>query len=285
MLIDHIFPAVVAEKSTLQNRLLAEATANSLSGEVFGSVITGVPERLINAGCFLDKMTGLWRYEFGVPYSIEKSHVWGTHMWVPVSKLFAALYCAKTRLADGKRTDYLARLADPERHQAVLVEMIPPHKIDPAIPLEFEVAGFGAGNHTIDWVIRPEEDRIVLLDVKRRTTDFIQQAEEMAADSSSQEPTHDPSLLFRSVEQKFVAANPDNQLQGVWIYTDIKQNEERLLFAFSALCVSRVHFVILGDWRSDAYVLSRRPEDRQFLLDLFRLKSSTRFTFRTENEG
>lgn len=279
MLIDHIFPAVIGEKSTLRHRLFVEATASGMLTEHAHELISVVPELLANAEAFFDKMTGLWRYEFGIPYNIAKDFFWGTHMWIPVAHLFAALSCAYSRIPEVKRLNYLARLADPEKHQATLVEMIPPCKIDPIVPLDFEVAGLGAGNRTVDWVIRHQGGRTVLLDVKRRITDFIKQAEGMAVNSSSQVPAHDPTFLFLSVEQKFLAANPNTQFQGVWICTDIKQDEEKLALAFSALCANKVHFAILGDWESDAYVLARRPEDRQYLLNLFRIKPSIRFTF------
>lgn len=280
MLIDRVFPAVVAEKSTLRERLVTEAAASGLTNEFTESLIGTIPEPLIRAGAFLDKLTGLWRYEFGVPYNIANSHYWGTHMWVPVVHLFAALRCAYTRLPEAKRIDYLARLSDPEKHHAILVEMIPAQKVDPAIALEFEVTGFGVGNRTVDWVIRPHDGRTVLLDVKRRTTDFIAQAEEMAIDTSAQKPVHDPVLLFRSVEQKFMPADPLTQLQGAWICTEIKQDEEKISLAFSVLRADRVHFAILGDWESDAHILVRRTEDRQYLLNLFRVVPSDRFTFR-----
>ena len=202
-----------------------------------------------------------------------------------MAHLFAALRCAHAHLPDAKRVDYLARLSDPETHHAILVEMIPVQKVDPAVSLEFEVAGLGAGNRTVDWVVRPHDGRTVLLDVKKRTTDFIAQAEEMAIDTSAQRPIHDPALLFRSVEQKFMPADPLTQLQGAWICTDIKQDEKKLSLAFSALCADRVHFAILGDWESDAQVLVRRAEDRQYLLNLFRVTTSDRFTFRDGHEG
>lgn len=285
MFIDQIFPAVVAEKSTLLERLIAEAMAQGVTREQASAILSIVPERLISAGCFLDKMTGLWRYEFGVPYDIAKDLVWGTHMWVPVDYLYAALFCVYSRLPREKRAAYLGRLADPDAHQATLVEMIPAHKVDPAVPIEFEVAGLGAGNRTVDWAIGPQGGRTVLLDVKRRTTDFIKQAERIGAEGAAPEPDHDPLLLFRSVEQKFVSANPDSCLQGIWIVTDIKQDEEQLRRAFSALDASKVHFAILGDWKPDVYVLGRRDEDRQYLLDLFRAEPSTRFTFTIDNEG
>lgn len=104
MLIDRIFPAVIAEKSTLRERLAAAAAAMGLTNNQVGAVLAIVPERLVGAGCFLDKMTGLWRYEFGVPYEIGKDLVWGTHIWVPVDCLLSALLCAYSRLPEEKRT-------------------------------------------------------------------------------------------------------------------------------------------------------------------------------------
>ncbi|HLD08807.1 MAG TPA: hypothetical protein VJB68_02020, partial [Methylophilaceae bacterium] len=125
MFIDQIFPAVVAGKDTLRNRLLAEAAACGLASERANTMMSSIPEPLVNAGTFLDKMTGLWRYEFGLPYDIAEDLVWGTHMWVPVDSLFAAISSAHARLPENKRIVYLQRLADPESHQATLVEMIP----------------------------------------------------------------------------------------------------------------------------------------------------------------
>jgi hypothetical protein len=81
MFIEQIFPAVVADKSTLLERLFAEGKARGLSREIMKVVVSVVPEALIKAGAFLDKMTTLWRYEFGVPYDIAENLVWGTHMW------------------------------------------------------------------------------------------------------------------------------------------------------------------------------------------------------------
>jgi hypothetical protein len=268
----------------LHERLFAEAKARALSNEDTKEIISIVPKTLIDAGAFLDKMTNLWRYEFGVPYDIGKDFVWGTHMWVPVQCLFNALLCARSRLPEIKCIGYLKRLADPSKHQATLVEMIPCHKVDLAVAVQFEVPGRGVGNKTIDWVIGPHSGRTVLLDVKRRTTDFINQTEKIGGESVAPEPDHDPILLFRSVEEKFGSADPNLNLQGVWVVTDIKQNEKRLSAAFAALSPNKVHFAILGDWKPDAHVLVARAEDEQYLRELFHLQKSTRFMF-TQNEG
>jgi hypothetical protein len=187
-----------------------------------------------------------------LPYDIGPDFVWGAHMWVPVKYLFSALVCARSRLSAAKRTDYLARLADADRHQATLVEMARLSRVDPAVATDFEVAGLGQGDRTVDWAIRPGEGRTVLLDVKRRTADFIAQFQAMRPDDApAAAPEHDPALMFRSVEQKFLAVNFDTQLQGVWIVTDIKQETEELARAFNSLDPAKVHFVVLGDWEPD----------------------------------
>jgi hypothetical protein len=283
MIVEKIFPNVVGEKSTLLSRLLVEAKERGIKEAHINAIVSLVPPMLIGATSFLDKMTNIWRYEFGVPYDIGKNLVLGTHMWVPVHCLVNALWCAYSRLPQDQCVAYFKRLADPHKHQATLVEMIPTYKVDSAIPVQFEVQGQGIGNKTIDWVIGPHNGRTVLLDVKRRTTDFIKQAERIGGDSVATEPNHDPALLFRSVEKKFKPGDPDLQLQGVWVITDIKQNEQKLSAAFAELDKSKIHFAILGDWKPDAYVLVRRSEDEQYLRELFYAEKSARFTF-TQDE-
>ena len=114
--------------------------------------------------------------------------------------------------------------------------------------------------------------------MKRRLTDFFGQVENLQADLASA-PEHDVSLLFRSVEGKFVGADPSERLQGAWIVTDIKQDANELKTAFDALDPTKVHFAILGDWLPDVTLLTRRQEDRSTLIDMLRLKEGTRFVF------
>jgi hypothetical protein len=279
MIIDQVFPNVVGAKSSLRESLMAEAVASGAEKETAITLVSIVPARLLSSGCLLDKMTGLWRYEFGMPYDLTKTLVWGSDMWIPVKHLFAALSSAHSRLPKDKLSCYLERLDNPDSHQFALAEMIPAHKVAPTTPMQFEVAGLGSGNHTIDWVIEPSDGPLVLLDVKRRTIDFIQQAERIGAECSPPAPDHDPALLFRSVEKKLVSADPDSRLQGVWISTNIKQNEDQVSLAFGNLDSGKVHFAVFGDWEPDIYILLRREQDRNFLLSLFHAVPSSRFTF------
>jgi hypothetical protein len=283
MLIDAIFPQVIGAKDSLRNRLLEECAQAQISREEAEQLLSAIPPLLLDSSCFLDRMTGFWRYEFGIPFTVNdrQNLIWGTHMWIPVAHLFAAILAADRRLNSDKRQEYLGRLAEPTKHQDALCEMAPIIRVDLSISAEFEVSGLSAGNQTVDWLIGPVRGRKMAFDVKRRVIDFIGHANHFAdsTDLASLPPDHDPAVLFRSVENKLRASNPEACLQGVWVSTEIKQDASRLNAAFDALDHAKVHFAILADWKPDIHVLVRRPDDRQFLLDLFQATASDRFTF------
>ena len=277
-MIDQVFPHVVGDRGSLKDQLFQRAKAQGLSVEQATERFASVPVPLIDAGAFLDKLAGLWRYEFGVPFEFDETLVWGAHMWVPVDHLHRAIITANDRLSEQKRADYYARLNEPERHAATLSEMIPGSKVRADLPTDFEVPGYGAGNSTVDWIVHAP-DRRVLLDVKSRSKDFIEQMTREDGNKVMPEPTHDPALLFRSLDKKFLPANPNERLQGVWIATHIQQNADALSKAFAALDSEKVHFAILGDWEPDIHLLARRDADREYLLELFAATPSDRFTF------
>jgi hypothetical protein len=268
MMIDQVFPHVVADRGALKDRLFQLVMEQGLSVEHATEHFAAVPAPLIESGAFLDKLTGLWRYEFGQPYEINKSLVWGTHMWIPVHYLHRAITTANARLSRDELAAYYVRLNDPARHAVTLAEMIPASKVRPELRVRFEVVGLGVGNSTLDWVIDAPE-RCVLLDVKSRSKDFIEQMAQDRGGKVTPEPVHDPALLFRSLDRKFLPASPDERLQGVWITTHIQQNEDALNKAFAALDPTKVHFAILGDWEPDVHILVRRDADREYLLALF----------------
>lgn len=278
MKVDEIFPHVVGDRSTLKERLLRSALDRGISQEDTEKVLADIPEPILDAGAFLDKMTGLWRYEFGIPFTINGSYVWGAHMWIPVDHLDRAIATARQRLIDTERAIYYARLNDIEKHAETLAEMIPGNKISKDVASKFEASGYGVGNTTIDWVFQLP-DRRVLLEVKSRSKDFIEQISNKRYGNAMPEPDHDPALLFQSVEKKLKPADPDETLQGVWIGTHLQQHASKLNGAFAALDSTKVHFAILGDWESDIHVLVGRDKDREFLYSLFNAHPSSRFTF------
>lgn len=278
MWIEKIKPELVGGKSALPDCLRAEGLRRGWSDAQCAELAAMLPGELASCACFLDKLTGIWRYEFGRPHTVGESLVWGTHMWAPVPVLFDVLACARRRLPREKLAAYLTLLANTDKHQEYLAEMLPLLRVNPAVPADHEVAGRGAGNKTIDWAIGPIGSRCVLMDVKRRYVDFIAH---MGAPIKSEVPApeHDPARLFLSVEQKFIAADPDTVLQGAWIVTDIKQEANEFATTFKSLDAAKVHFAVLGDHRPDIHLLVRREQDRSFLLGLFKATKSECFVF------
>jgi len=85
--------------------------------------------------------------------------------------------------------------------------------------------------------------------------------------------------MFRSIESKFAQNDPSQQLQGAWIETALKQEETELQNSFNALDGSKVHFAIFGGWEPGVKLLTKRPEDKQFLLELFNESIGDNFHF------
>jgi hypothetical protein len=241
-----------------------------------------LPEAFRSLSCFLDKLTRIWRYDFGVPIDLaDESLVFGTHMWLPVELLFDVLLCANQRLTSEQLANYLRRLADPLKHEDLITEFAPILRLSSNVETTYEVAGYGEGGSKIDWLLFPPENVPILIDVKNRTGDLIEQFQK--GDYGSMEtmpaPTHDTELLFRSLEKKFRPNNAENILQGAWIRTLLKQEEKELKVSFSKLDHNRVHFAILGDWEEDVYILCDSSVNREKLLALFNLRESKRFVF------
>ena len=278
MYIDQILPAVIGARDTLRNRLASEAHALRLTDVEIAEIQILLPPNLAAAECFEDRLTSHWRYEYGEYFDLRatKQCLWGTHMWVRVDTLVLALSSVLKRVPQEKRSTYILRLDDPTKHHDTLSEMVPVIRLDPLVSADFEVAGLGFGNTTVDWHFCTSDGRAVLLDVKSRVVDLINQMDRI---SNGNEPDHDAGLMFRGLENKFIAADPDKQLQGAWVGTHIKQERSELLAAFEALDPQKVHFAIFGDWEPDVLILTRRTIDKLFLIRLFGVAESDRFTF------
>jgi hypothetical protein len=278
MLIDRLFPQCVGGKATLRQLLLDSAASFGMAAPEAQKLVQLLPSPLIDSPGFLDMSTELWRYEFGEPFMLNDQMIFGTHMFLPVNELLLATGAFAHWVPVGKRTAYLAALNDPSKHPSALAEMMPVCRLPFTRAVDYEVSGHGPGNRTVDWALQAG-CRLILLDAKSRTADFIQQA--FIADQKGEMPApeHDHNLMFKSIEGKFNAADPAIQLQGAWITTHIMQNREEIENAFAALDPAKVHFAIFGDWRSDVSLLVRREADRQYLLELFKVTQSQRFFY------
>lgn len=268
-----------------QKKFVAEGQRRGLATEQVQTLFNLLPLKIQNTKCSFDEMTKLWRYDFGEPIKLDNGSVLiGTNISIAIDSLFSVVLCASQRLNSEKQTAYFKRLGEPAKHRNVLVEFAPVLHLDHSISAEFEVSGRGMGNKTIDWVIGPHEKRTILIEVKRRELDLITHMNLIGSGKRGgggrvPAPDHDPSLLFRSVEEKYLKADPDTHLQGVWISTDLKQETRSFEIAFQKLDRSNVHFAILGDFEPGVHILVRRSEDRQYLLKLLGLSQSERFVF------
>jgi len=245
-----------------------------------------LPPVLWDSPCFLDRLTGLWRYDFGNPFDglPDGGFTLGTHMFQPVERLFDVLFCAQHRLTPDQLSSYLVRLADPNKHEDVLMEFAPILHLSSDVQTFYEVVGYGVGNRTIDWLIKGLDCPPVLLDVKNRTRDLLESLArtregERDPDGTVPAPVHDTSLLFRNLEPKFEPHKPEDVLQGAWIATHLQQEETELVKSFAKLDRTRVHFAILGGWEEDVYILGGTEFMKAQLLRVFLLKESKRFVF------
>lgn len=284
MLVEKVFPQVVGGIANLRDRLSVEGIVRGLQVDEIASLISIVPTTLLSSSCFLDRLTGLWRYEFGLPCTIGMDRgLYGTRLWIPVKELFSVIQEANIRLADQQRIKYFMRLADPDKHGDYLAEFMPVLRLSHDTITDFEVPT-GVGNSNVDWRITNAKGRPVLIDVKRRIWDLLEAMERLDAgerDAAERgpDPTHNAKLLFRSIENKFDHKDPAIQLQGIWVATELQQEEAELNLAFNNLDHLKVHFAVLGDWDPGIKLLVRREEDRQFLLGLFREEATDRFSF------
>ena len=281
MMVEQLEPRVVGATAPLVARLASEAQAQGLSRDEAAMILAALPPNLRQAMCFNDRLTGVWKYEFGEPLELPRTQtlLWGT-LWVPVKDLLTALRCALVRVPTGKLNVYLARLDDAVRHRETLAEMMPLARCTANIGVDFEVAGLGQGNRTVDWVLAPDGGRRVLLDVKQRIADLIHAIDRKFEGKVVPAPTHDTGLVFRSIETKFADADPDVQLQGAWIATDLQQDASELPAAFEKLDGRKVHFAILGDWEPGVHLLVRREQDRAYLTEMLGLtETNSRFVF------
>jgi hypothetical protein len=242
-----------------------------------------LPAAIGNLPCFLDSLTGLWRYECGEPIMLDTSSLIGTPMFPEVEKLFDVVGCAQWRLGTEEQNRYLTRLTDKAKHEDTLTEFAPILRLSDDVKVTNEVTGAGPGNASVDWCIEAPGQPPLLLEVKNRVRDLIESFEAIRGRPEDQPipaPSHDHKLLFRSVEKKFGARKPTDAIHGVWIKTGLMQEENDLKTAFEALEPGHVHVVVLGTWDEDAYVLATDSSTKRKVLRILRLRQSRRLIFK-----
>jgi hypothetical protein len=247
-----------------------------------------IPEPIRVLPCFLDRLTGVWRYDYGEPIEVGDRKVIGTHMFHEVNLLFEVVCCADWRLSPQKLGAYLARLSDRVRHEDVLVEFAPILRLGTEIAAEHEVAGHGDGNHTVDWSIHAPGHPKLLLEIKHRIGDLIESFgtfNAQGSDQSMQAPQHDHAFLFRNIERKFKPRPTDEAIQAVWIKTGLKQEVMELQAAFDALDAAKIHAAVLGGWGAEACVLARDEKTKRRVRKILGLRRGEGLVFDRADES
>ncbi len=243
-----------------------------------------LPRDLKRTEVWLDKITNLWRYDYGLPYDQlpEDMIVYGTNVSLPVIELYHSIRLADKHLARSQLIDFINRLENKSKHVDVLFEMRPLLNLSRGFSPRFEVSGFGEENTTLDWFIKGKGIKVVF-DVKNRVISLIKSLEHTIPSMNEGEkdlysPPPDPKYLFRSVEKKLDRVSPLRRIQGAWIHTDIKEKEDDLISYFrKKLDKKKIHFVILSDWKADGYILTHNWIIKIILKKVFNIIESKRF--------
>lgn len=276
MKIDKINPQIVGGKELLKSRVVQELKNCGVSIEEIKAFIPFIDPKLLQAQCFYDKRTALWRYEYGDSWPISNKKLWGTNnIWHRVDVLVRVILCAKGILPSDKIKRYMHRIADRSRHLDCLSEMLPVMRLNKNTKVNSDVKSKGLVTD-VDWEILPPNERPIFLEVKNRSRDLCDFAEK----DFSGEPTHDHSLMFNKVEEKFNEADPNDCLQGVWICSQLRQNEQKLEEAFNQLNPAKIHFAIMGDFYEDVTILCRNGRsDAEYLKKILGISESQRAIF------
>jgi hypothetical protein len=245
-------------------------------------LLSMVPEPLRQVPCFIDRLSEVWLYDFGEAMKTTQGSAIGVGItFHPVIMLLDVVRCAHDRLALSEFTNYLTRLADPKKHADMLFEFAPILRLAPSTTVKHEVTGESPENRTIDWRIDGKNGLSLLLEVKRRATDLIQSLERIEVDESAAAliPSHDPGLLFRSVEAKFLSRSPDDMLQGVWIGSALKQEDTELEASFKHMDQTKLHFAILGSYDGPVHLISRKDVPWDDILQLLAVQEGGDLVF------
>lgn len=282
--LENIPEDMIGEKSTILNVFSELVLVDGLTIEYANNLEGLLPDELKTTTVWFDKKSKLWRYYYGFPIdNLQSGFSWtGTTNHLPIKYLYVALKIANENLTSEQLNEYSNRLKDPAKHNDVLFEMRPLIKVGKRFKKHFEVGGYSTGNTTLDWRIGFYGYNIVF-DVKNRIKSLVNHLEEitphMVSGKTNIIPSApDPKDLFKSVEKKLIERNYLLQLQGVWINTQIQEHKAALVqYYFNELNLRKVHFMIISDWKEDAYILARNKFIKYLLKKLFHISESERF--------
>lgn len=245
-----------------------------------------LPGELQLAPAFFLLLTKKWCYEFGDVIDRMPLDYWliGSEQFPELENLYRGLCAADKYLTHSQFLDFMQRLSHSGKHLSTLAELAPLVRVSEGVAVDYEVSGYGDGNHPIDWLFSPKSGIPILMDVKYRIVDLVQHMSQMMPylDAGQEQifaPELDPAFLFKDTTEKFVARSQNDFLQGAWIYSHIKQDKSKLLAYFNSLDRKRLHYAILSQWNGDAFILCRDDINRDYLYSFFNLNHTEKYVY------
>ncbi|MDD5222455.1 MAG: hypothetical protein PHE84_00565 [bacterium] len=272
---------LISEKSTLNRQFFRLADEAGDPQQLVSELFDILPNKIKEAPAFL-LITGKWHYDYGIPYINlpENTNVIGTPQWPEVKILYQSLKIAHTYLTHQQFDVFVQRLIDPAKHNDVLFEMRPLLYITKSFCPIYEVSGYGSGNKTIDWLIKPASPPFFLTEVKNREKSMIKFLHDVTPKLNRGEdfiipPKPDPGDLFKSTLEKFKSRIDSSWLQGVWVQTQIIEDRSSVIQYFNKIDHTILQFLIISKWGKDAFVLTRTEQQKRQLIDFFEINEST----------
>lgn len=270
-----------AEDSDILGALEKVATAQGLSGQEAERVFALLPDSLKNAPSFKDRMTGIWRYEYGIPYVVGKGNkekiVIGTDQAPKVSVLLNGIRALSQHTPYEQLLSFCKKLENKHKHLDFLAELDPLMRPSVDFTADYEPDGYASGNRKIDWLIRFHDGSSCLIDVKNRIRgliDFFDGINRKGKNNFSDSPPL-PDGVFNSSEIKFLPAKK-GRFQGLWLLTSVYYDDELLKETFYNLDENLMQFTVLTHFEGEARILSRKPEIKSWLIEKFCLNEMKR---------
>jgi len=263
-----------AEDIDILGALKKVSAAQGLTEQEAQEIFVLLPETLKRAPAFKDRLTGIWRYEYGIPYTIgngaNQRFLLGTDQAPKVSVLFNGIRALCKHLSYEHLRQFLKRLENREKHLDLLSELDPIMRPVINFVAEYEPNGYASGNRKIDWLIKFEDDCNYLIDVKNRIKGILNFAEEIAQKGKSnvQSSAPPPIEVFKSCEIKFLPVK-QGYLQGIWVLTNVYYDDILLQKFFNDLNDSLIQFAVFTHFEGKARILTKRAEIKSQLMTKF----------------
>lgn len=270
-----------AEDSNILGALEKVAAAQGLSGQEAERVFELLPESLRGAPAFRDRMTGIWRYEYGVPYVVGKGNkekiVIGTDQAPKVSVLLDGIRALSQHTSYEQLLSFCKKLENRQKHLDFLAELDPIIRPSMDFTADYEPDGYASEDRKIDWLIRFHDGSSCLIDVKNRIRgliDFLDEINKNGKNNFSDSPPL-PKGVFNSSGIKFLPAKK-GRFQGLWVLTNVYYDDELLKEMFYNLDENLIEFTVLTHFKGESRVLSTKPEIKSWLIEKFCLKEMKR---------